>query len=839
MEVRPDSLVSERRLTGSPAGDLHRTRAGDRHQRRGDRQRRREWGAAISTEPEPETGTNDGEIASDGRVGWGSGSLASRMKRRRVNDRVVVPVAVVAGLAAALGGASPTGTTWSDWLLIVASVALVTWAGASTAWWVGAALTGLAAAIAGDLALTVVGLAAFGVALWIGLQRRDLPVARAAVIGVGCNVLIRSELGGFLGLPTIVGVGTGAAIVVMGLRRRPAHIRHNVWIGVAATTAVLLVAAIGATIAAAASRGDLTAGNRLARSGLELLNDGDYLAAAERFAQAETAFGDADDALSAPWAQPAVLVPGLAQNLTAARRLASSATAASADVGAALALVDPEQLRLVNGRIDLDAIRLIQDPFRDVQDSIGDLEAAIDDTSSPWLIEPLQTRLDDLEVELADNGARLDNAVLAVDLAPQLLGADGPRRYFIAFTTPAEVRGHGGFMGNWAELSAIDGRLRLTEFGRTLDLNRVDGTRTVTGPEDWLEQWGSYGFTSGPGGTTEREPWSNITISPEFPSTAQVIAELYPQSGGDEIDGVFAMDPYVLQALLRLTGPISIAGSDIPLSDANVAQFLLVDQYDIDDSPTRVDLLDEVARATIDQVLGGALPNPTVVARELGPVAAQGRLAGWSRDPDEQQLFEQVNLAADLPDPAGGDGYAVVLNNAGANKLDVYLDRSITYDATVDPATGAVEATATITLTNTVDPDGLPSGVTGNYTGEPIGTNRTLLSLYTPLDVVDATVALDGDDPAPFTLDDGSEAGWNVASGFVAIPPGESVTVTVQLTGAVEQPTEPTFVVRPMPMVLPERHRIDVRSTDGTSLIAFDGVIDRTTQLAASPSDDG
>jgi hypothetical protein len=198
-----------------------------------------------------------------------------------------------------------------------------------------------------------------------------------------------------------------------------------------------------------------------------------------------------------------------------------------------------------------------------------------------------------------------------------------------------------------------------------------------------------------------------------------------------------------------------------------------------------------------------------------------------------------VNLAADLPDPARGDGYAVVLNNAGANKLDVYLDRSITYDATVDPATGAVEATATITLTNTVDPDGLPSGVTGNYTGEPIGTNRTLLSLYTPLDVVDATVALDGDDPAPFTLDDGSEAGWNVASGFVAIPPGESVTVTVQLTGAVEQPTEPTFVVRPMPMVLPERHRIDVRSTDGTSLIAFDGVIDRTTQLAASPSDDG
>ena len=198
-----------------------------------------------------------------------------------------------------------------------------------------------------------------------------------------------------------------------------------------------------------------------------------------------------------------------------------------------------------------------------------------------------------------------------------------------------------------------------------------------------------------------------------------------------------------------------------------------------------------------------------------------------------------MNLAADLPDLARGDGYAVVLNNAGANKLDVYLDRSIAYDATVDPATGAVEATATITLTNTVDPDGLPSGVTGNYTGEPIGTNRTLLSLYTPLDVLDATVALDGDDPTPFTLDDGTEAGWNVASGFVAIPPGESVVVTIQLAGVIEQPTEPTLVVRPMPMVLPERHRIAVRSTDGTSLVAFDGVIDRTTEFNPSTVADG
>ncbi|MGB7880584.1 MAG: hypothetical protein WBL31_17595, partial [Ilumatobacteraceae bacterium] len=34
-----------------------------------------------------------------------------------------------------------------------------------------------------------------------------------------------------------------------------------------------------------------------------------------------------------------------------------------------------------------------------------------------------------------------------------------------AFTTPAETRGLGGFMGNWIELTADDGRIRVSAAG--------------------------------------------------------------------------------------------------------------------------------------------------------------------------------------------------------------------------------------------------------------------------------------------------------------------------------------------------------------------------------------
>jgi len=187
--------------------------------------------------------------------------------------------------------------------------------------------------------------------------------------------------------------------------------------------------------------------------------------------------------------------------------------------------------------------------------------------------------------------------------------------------------------------------------------------------------------------------------------------------------------------------------------------------------------------------------------------------------------------------PAGtaSDGYAVVLNNGGANKLDVYLGRDMTYDATVDPGTGVVEATLTVALTNDL-PDGeLPDSVTGNYTGDAPATNRTLLSLYTPLDVVFATVAGTGSSAETVSFGVAIEAGWNVHTTTLTVPPGDTLTMTVQLTGSIAG-AEYRLAVRPMPLVVPEHHRIEVRTTDGSELVGFDGIIDRSRIFSPNPS---
>src|SRR5205814_1701063 len=100
--------------------------------------------------------------------------------------------------------------------------------------------------------------------------------------------------------------------------------------------------------------------------------------------------------------------------------------------------------------------------------------AALDDTVAAartgWLVAPLDHRLGELAAETGSARVQAANAVQVTDLAPRLLGRDGPRRWLILFTTPAEARGLGGFPGNFAELTVDHGAISVTKFGRSTDL---------------------------------------------------------------------------------------------------------------------------------------------------------------------------------------------------------------------------------------------------------------------------------------------------------------------------------------------------------------------------------
>jgi hypothetical protein len=141
------------------------------------------------------------------------------VRRNRVDERVALAIAAIAGVVAATAGAEPTGSATIDALLVTLSVAAVVWASASAPWWAPASASGLGAVIAFDPIVALVGAAGFVAGLVIGVRRRDQSALRAVVGAVALNVLIRSELDGFLGLSASSG-SRSLVLFVVGVRRR-------------------------------------------------------------------------------------------------------------------------------------------------------------------------------------------------------------------------------------------------------------------------------------------------------------------------------------------------------------------------------------------------------------------------------------------------------------------------------------------------------------------------------------------------------------------------------------------------------------------------------------------
>ena len=375
---------------------------------------------------------------------------------------------------------------------------------------------------------------------------------------------------------------------------------------------------------------------------------------------------------------------------------------------------------------------------------------------SPWLVAPVQSRIDDLSNDIDDQQAESDRATLAVQRAPAMLGANGKRVYFIAFTTPAEARGLGGYMGNWAEITMDQGHISVTGFGRTADL-AVDG---------------------------DTAHWVQITSSPNFPDVAKAIADGYAVYSGHPVDGVIAMDVYTVSALMTLTGPIQLTSLPQSIDSAGVAKFLLSDQYSlVQNRADQIDMLEEVASLTINKLLTSELPKPPDLINLLAPFAAQGRLDGWAADADEETLFERIGMAGEVAAPPSGDALAVVIDNVGNNQIDYYTTGEQSYNVATDALAETATAGLDITLHNTA-----PAGVTdppivfADSQGAATGTSVMQLNLQSVLPIVKITV--DGTERAADATTTGQ--GFLVSRVDLQIAPQETVKIHVDLAGPLD-----------------------------------------------------
>jgi hypothetical protein len=733
-------------------------------------------------------------------------SPSSWSSRERV---AVFAIAAASGVIGALAGCEPVGSTVTDHLLS-AGIAFAVALAAANASGIALAIAAAMVVAGGDTwQLRVAGLIALVAIAIVERTGRPLPVARALIGTLLVQALLR--------LPWVSPVGGSAAVafvamtivIVSGVRRAPDPTRRVLVYCAGGAVALVVLAGVASVVAVAQSRTGLENGEQAARAGVDAARNGDRARAADDFAEAGRRFADADRTLGSWLTFPARQLPLVGPQLRTLASIASIGARTIPVARTAALKIDPDRLRLVDGRLDLATLAAYRPTFDDLATRTRSVRKELSELPRTWLVSPLSHQLGRFEATVTRADESAQTAAAAVDVAPSLLGQSGVRHYFVAFVTPAEARGSGGLLANYGVLTASDGRIHLDTVGRgpTLDHQGTE-PKHLSGPPDYLARYGKFD----PAGT-----WENVTMSPDFPSVGQVIQELYPQSGGIHVDGAILVDPFAMARLISLSGPVHVPGLPV-ITAQNAVTFLFRDQYTLVSDPSvRADLLGDIARAVFDQLTTGRSAQLSRIAQTLNPVISAHNLGLWFDDAHEQAFVRRIHADAALP-PVVGDSFGVIVQNGGGSKIDYYLHRTIKYSATVSAATGKLQAHAVVVLRNDSPATGVPLYVIGNGVGLPPGTSRLYLSFFSSYALDHAEI-----DGQPFSLLAERELGRNTYSEFVDIPPGGSRTITLDLSGTVDL-SSGTFHFDYLPQVLPNADRVNwSTNVDGGRVVAAVG----------------
>lgn len=509
---------------------------------------------------------------------------------------------------------------------------------------------------------------------------------------------------------------------------------------------------------------------------------GDPAAAAGDLArlQSDIAAGHARTTGPAWWL--ASHVPWLGSPLDVTRMLADEgrilADQALPQIVAAATTLDPHQLRVAPDQVDLHRVVAAQPSLARAVPIVDAVQRRVTAMSGSWLgavahgRSSLLDQLDGLATDLHD-------ITVAADLAPAMLGADGPRHYLVVFEGDSEVRGVGGILGGWALLDADRGRMHFVRYGSDRDFGTYSADVDL-----------GSDFNSLYSGDAPTHLVTNADLSPHFPYAAQIWGSMAEQALGVPIDGVIAADPEFLAQLVSVTGPVSLPDGTKLTSD-NLVQELDVDVYRRfnDDSVARKAFFVDAAQAVAHAVFSRHLDTQALL-RAFTQAADQRRLVLYSSVAAEESQLAAFAIGGTLPETTR-PFVDVVLNNASATKLDGYVHESVTYRR---ESCAAGQASVTVTLTNDAPTSGLPSYVTDGlaWTGPHVpGTDGVIVGLYGTSGSLPQQASVDG---KPAYVASGDERGHPVTTTQVLIPPGQTTTVVF----TVDEPaaTGPAMVLR-------------------------------------------
>ena len=476
-----------------------------------------------------------------------------------------------------------------------------------------------------------------------------------------------------------------------------------------------LLAAIGiATLVTALSvRGHFEDGRRLLASAQSALLAGKLDRAAANFESARRAFDQAQHEPGTLLLRAEGWVPYLGRTpraLVSLSEVGARASAAGVDVARGVAGLPKgiSSLGLERGRIPIGSLHSLAPS---VHRARAALESAADEAAhlpDSWVIGAVASARDLVRDRLTEAARLARSADALLTMLPTFAGEGRDARYFVAAQNSSELRGTGGLIGNYAILTIRAGLMNLGPFHDVQDLPNLPADKAPTPSKDFTDLYGPFG-----GGGF----WLNLNMTPDAPTAAKAIEQLYERVTGQQLDGTIFFDLPGLSDLLRATGPVKSKALGFTFTAGNVVRYVATAGYlkaPIDHP------FEEGPRLVTDAIWDEFFfAEPEKALRALIGAAANGHLVLHGVDPRLEAAFRLAGMAGDFG-TRSGDFFGVAHSNAAGNKVDFFLRQDVGYDVRLDP-TGSGRAVATTTIRNTVPAGVKPGYVYGPYSGLLVG----------------------------------------------------------------------------------------------------------------------
>lgn len=597
--------------------------------------------------------------------------------------------------------------------------------------------------------------------------------------------------------------------------------------------ALLGLGAVVLVVGLAAGFRLLQAGRHL-RAAESLIDDASELIVQGRVAEARAALDEATGRLAGasgalhnkPELDILRPLPVLGTNLRELREIVALASRLSAGGSRILAAAEPLQradgsieVSLVDGTLPLEAMRVAQRETELLVRSLPDQDDLDDDPG--FLLPPVRTARDRLVEEVARRRTQLETLADGLALADDLAGGQGDRFYLIAVANTAEMRGPGGMVLNYGGLVGRGGTFELTDFGRIDDLyldEPLDRSFVEDVPGDYLRRWDGF------------EPlrlWRNATMAGDFTVVAPVLEKLYGAARGIAADGVIQIDPEGLAAILEATGPVQVEDLG-EVTAEGLVPLVLHDAYiRYRGIERRSDVLESVARAAFERLVGGSFDSLRPLGRALAE-AVQGRhLQLHSLHDQTQERIARLGADGALPPLDGPESVHLTVQNVSANKLDWFVDTELGLSGDARPDTPR-RVRAEIRVTNGAPPgEDDPTYIYGPFDEtQEVGVYRGVVSLYLPrgTSVLETSGDTPRDPPILQTEDERPVLGYTID-----LPAGASHHLVVDLLLPPRRDRPYELLVAPTPRVRPTLLRTDLDTGDGRLQAAV--VLDRPWRL--------